>query len=153
MVLPEGKAAGGLPDTLDRPGPSGGMADATDSKSVVRKDVWVRVPPRAPRSSIHSVYMGQRLLHRRLAQVSFRIRELRAELLVVSDQLSHVTDDANDKSLRALVAETPSAQFEYRDAQKHADVMKRHHDQIVTELTDLDRRMNELLDRMKEPST
>ena len=30
------------------PGPSGGMADATDSKSVVRKDVWVQVPPRAP---------------------------------------------------------------------------------------------------------
>lgn len=35
-------------DTLFRPGPSGGMADATDSKSVVRKDVWVRLPPRAP---------------------------------------------------------------------------------------------------------
>ena len=30
--------------------PSGGMADATDSKSVVRKGVWVRVPPRAPKS-------------------------------------------------------------------------------------------------------
>ena len=29
--------------------PSGGMADATDSKSVVRKGVWVRVPPRAPK--------------------------------------------------------------------------------------------------------
>ncbi|MEY4634161.1 MAG: hypothetical protein RLZ18_1533, partial [Actinomycetota bacterium] len=24
------------------------MADATDSKSVIRKDVWVQVPPRAP---------------------------------------------------------------------------------------------------------
>ena len=27
---------------------SGGMADATDSKSVVRKGVWVRLPPPAP---------------------------------------------------------------------------------------------------------
>ena len=26
----------------------GGMADATDSKSVVREDVWVQVPPSAP---------------------------------------------------------------------------------------------------------
>jgi hypothetical protein len=26
------------------------MADATDSKSVVRKGVWVRVPPRAPKN-------------------------------------------------------------------------------------------------------
>jgi hypothetical protein len=97
--------------------------------------------------------MGQRLLHRRLAQVSARIRELRAELLVVADQLSHVTDDANDKSLRALVAETPTAQFEYREAQRHADVMKRHHDQITAELTGLDIKLNELLDRMKEPTS
>ena len=29
-------------------GPSGGMADATDLKSVFRKEVWVRIPPRAP---------------------------------------------------------------------------------------------------------
>ena len=28
--------------------PSGGMADATDLKSVIRKGVWVRVPPRVP---------------------------------------------------------------------------------------------------------
>jgi len=152
-VLLEGKGEPVPPDTLFCPGPSGGMADATDSKSVVRKDVWVRVPPRAPRPSIHSVYMVHRLLHRRLAQVSARIRELRAELLVVEDQLSHVTDDANDKSLRALVAETPSAQFEYREAQKHADVMKRHRDQIIVELSGLDKKMNDLLDRMKESTS
>ena len=30
------------------PGPGGGMADAADSKSAVRKGVWVQVPPRAP---------------------------------------------------------------------------------------------------------
>ncbi len=34
--------------SMRKPGPSGGMADAADSKSAVRKDVWVRVPPRAP---------------------------------------------------------------------------------------------------------
>jgi hypothetical protein len=79
--------------------------------------------------------------------------ELRSELLVVADQLSHVTDDANDKSLRALVAETPSAQFEYREAQRHADAMKRHHDQILAELSGLDHKMNELLDRMKESTS
>lgn len=27
---------------------SGGMADAEDSKSFVRKDVWVQIPPPAP---------------------------------------------------------------------------------------------------------
>src|SRR4051794_20085730 len=30
------------------PGPSGGMADTTDSKSVARKGVRVQIPPRAP---------------------------------------------------------------------------------------------------------
>lgn len=33
--------------TLGFPGRSGGMADATDSKSVARKGVWVQVPPPA----------------------------------------------------------------------------------------------------------
>lgn len=39
-----GESAATLVLTLS---PSGGMADATDSKSVVRKGVWVRIPPRA----------------------------------------------------------------------------------------------------------
>jgi hypothetical protein len=43
------RAGGALPvSSMRAPGPSGGMADAADSKSAVRKDVWVRVPPRAP---------------------------------------------------------------------------------------------------------
>lgn len=32
--------------TVKQSGPSGGMADAGDLKSPVRKDVWVRIPPR-----------------------------------------------------------------------------------------------------------
>jgi hypothetical protein len=138
--------------TMVDPGPSGGMADATDSKSVARKGVWVRVPPRAPRKSIHCWCMGHRLIQRRLSQVSARMRELTEELRVVEDQMSHIVDEADEKSLRALVSETPSAAFEYRDAKKHADVIQRHHQQIIAELADLDRRMNSLLDRMKEPS-
>ena len=31
-----------------KPRPGGGMVYATDLKSVICKDVWVRVPPRAP---------------------------------------------------------------------------------------------------------
>ena len=80
------------------------------------------------------------------------MRELTEELRVVQDQMSHVVDDADEKSLRALVSETPSAAFENREAKKHADVIQRHHQQIVAELADLERRMNSLLDRMKEPS-
>ncbi|MEI6198770.1 MAG: hypothetical protein WCP83_02390 [Actinomycetota bacterium] len=94
--------------------------------------------------------MGHRLVQRRLSQVSARIRELTEELRVVEDQMSHIVEDADEKSLRALVSETPSAAFEYREAKKHADVIQRHFREIHAELADLERRMNSLLDRMKE---
>ena len=99
------------------------------------------------------MYMGQRLLQRRLAQTAARLKELRLELLVVSDQMSHMVGNANDLSLRALVSETPSAEFEYRESKKHADVIVHHHGQLVDEIADLERRMNDLLDRMKEHSS
>ena len=96
--------------------------------------------------------MGHRLIQRRLSQVSARMRELTEELRVVQDQMIQIVEEADEKSLRALVSETPSAAFEYREAKKHSDVIQRHHQQIVAELADLERRMNSLLDRLKEPS-
>jgi len=67
--------------------------------------------------------MGQRLVHRKLAQTSSRLRELQEELRVVEDQMSQLVDEADELSLRALVSETPSAEFEYREAKKHADAI------------------------------
>ena len=55
--------------------------------------------------------MGRRMLQRRMAAVSARIREVREELRIVDDQLSHLVDDADEKSLRALVSETPAAEL------------------------------------------
>lgn len=94
--------------------------------------------------------MGQRFLQRRLTQASFRIRELRDELRVVEDQLSHMTDEADDLSLRAMVSETPGASYEYREAKKHADAMSRHRDGLVAEISGLENKINEYLDRMKD---
>jgi hypothetical protein len=78
------------------------------------------------------------------------MKELKTELLVVKDQLDHLLDESHDKSLRALVSETPSADFECREAKKHCDVMQKHHDGIVAEIIQLELRINELLDRMRE---
>jgi chromosome segregation ATPase len=88
-------------------------------------------------------------VQRKLAQASSRIKEIRDELCVVEDQLAALTDDADDKSLRALVSETPVAGHEYREAQRHADAMRRHRDGLVSELADLEARINELLDKME----
>ena len=92
--------------------------------------------------------MGQRLLQRKLHQTSSRLRELREELRIVEDQLSQLAADADEKALRALVAETPVTAFEHRDAQKHADAMQRHHDKVKASIIELEQKMDELLDRL-----
>ena len=92
--------------------------------------------------------MGQRLLQRKLHQTSSRIRELREELRIVEDQLSQLAADADEKALRALVAETPYAAFEHRDAQKHADAMQAHYEKVKAAITELEKKMDELLDRL-----
>ena len=77
------------------------------------------------------------------------MREIREELTVVEDQLAVLADDADDKSLRALVAETPAAEHEYREANRHAEAMRRHRDALVAEMDELSARMNDLLDKME----
>jgi len=77
------------------------------------------------------------------------MREIREELSVVEDQLAVLADDADEKSLRALVSETPAADHEYREASRHARAMRRHRDALVSEMGELEARMNELLDRME----
>lgn len=92
--------------------------------------------------------MGTWLLERRLTKVSTRLRSLRAELAVIDEQLAHLGDDADDQAIRALVAETPGASFEARDAQRHVDAMEKHRAHVVEEIGELEGRQDELLDRM-----
>jgi 3-deoxy-D-manno-octulosonate 8-phosphate phosphatase KdsC-like HAD superfamily phosphatase len=92
--------------------------------------------------------MGSWLLERRLTKVSSRLRALRAELAVIDEQLIHLGDDADDQAIRALVSETAGASFEARDAQRHVDAMAKHRAHVVQEITELEGRQDELLDRM-----
>lgn len=92
----------------------------------------------------------RRPVERRLATLSTRVREITEELRVVEDQLSHMVDEADDLGVRALVSETPAAEFDYREARRHADAMTRHRDALRAELAATEGRINELLDKMKE---
>ncbi|MBA3604507.1 MAG: hypothetical protein M3487_01560 [Actinomycetota bacterium] len=92
--------------------------------------------------------MGSWLTERRLTQVATRLRALRDELSMIDEQLTHLADDADDLALRALVAETPSASFESNDARKHVDAMRRHRDHVVAEISGLEARQDDLLDRL-----
>lgn len=94
-----------------------------------------------------STFSG-RLIERRLVRGSLTLRQLREELRVVDEQLSMLTDDAYDKELRSLVAETPHAAFEHRDAQGHVNSLGRHRDHILREIAELELRQDSLLDKL-----
>ena len=92
--------------------------------------------------------MSKWLVERKLSESAERLRQLRAELGVVDEQLSFLIDAADEARLRAMVSETPMADREHREAQKHADAMGRHRSQLVIQIGELEQTQNELLERL-----
>ncbi len=92
--------------------------------------------------------MSKSLVERRLSQVAGRLRQLRDELDVSAEQLAHLADAADDARLRALVSETPVADVDHRQAERHAEAMRRHREALLDEIAKLERSQDELLDRL-----
>ena len=88
------------------------------------------------------------MLERKLSEVSDRMRALRDELRVADEQLSFLAETADDLRLRALVSETPLAERDHADAQKHVDAMAKHRATVAAELAELERAQDDLLDRL-----
>jgi hypothetical protein len=81
------------------------------------------------------------------------MKKVSRELAVADEQLAHMDDEAEEARLRALVSETPLAGQDYRESQRHADAMRRHRDQLVAEVADLENAQNDLLDRLVATAT
>lgn len=92
--------------------------------------------------------MSRWLVEKRLSQSADRLKRMRTELQVVDEQLLFLAEAADEARLRALVSETPLADKEHRDAQKHADAMNRRRAEIVRCIQELERAQDELLDRL-----
>ncbi len=92
--------------------------------------------------------MSRSLVERRLAEVSSRLRQLRDDLAVSEEQLTHLAEAADDARLRSLVSETPLADREHHDAQRHADAMQRHRAELLEGIERLEQTQDELLDRL-----
>jgi len=90
------------------------------------------------------------MIERRLRETSVRLRRLREELSVVDEQLGHLEDEAGDKALRSLVSETSGAGVEYREAQLHADAMRKHRQRVKNTILELEAKQDELLDKMSQ---
>jgi hypothetical protein len=92
--------------------------------------------------------MSRSLIERRLTELGGRLRELRKELAILDEQLAHLAGAADDAHLRALVSETPLADHEHREAQRHADAMARQRDEVVSIIARLEADQDNLLDRL-----
>lgn len=92
--------------------------------------------------------MSRSLIERRLTELGGRLKELRKELAIIDEQLAHLGDSADDAHLRALVSETPLADHEAREAQRHADAMARQRDEVVSIIARLEADQDNLLDRL-----
>lgn len=92
--------------------------------------------------------MARWLLERRISEVSERLKRLRGELEVLDEQLAFFVDAADEARLRALVSETPLADREHHEAQKHADAMTQSKADLLEAIESLQRSQDELLDRL-----
>ena len=92
--------------------------------------------------------MSRSLLERKLSEVTGRMQALRDELRVAEEQLQALAEEADEARIRALVSETPLAEREHAEAQRHADAMARHRAAVQAELDDLERTQDDLLDRL-----
>ena len=63
------------------------------------------------------------------------------------EQLVQISDEADESRLRALVSETPIAEREYREAQRHADRLRQHRDELAARVARLEADQDALLDR------
>ena len=92
--------------------------------------------------------MAQRLLKKKLADTSLRLRQLQEELKINEEQLVHFSDEADEARLRSLVSETPLADQKHREANKHAESMRKHKYMLQTEIERVEALQDELLDQM-----
>jgi hypothetical protein len=92
--------------------------------------------------------MSRWLLERRLSDVAERLKRTKAELAVIDEQLAFFAEAADETRLRALVSETPLADRENHEAQKHADSRARERAAVVSSIEELERSQDELLDRL-----
>lgn len=92
--------------------------------------------------------MGKTLIERRLRDVSERLKTVRAEVAVAEEQLAHFAEEADEARLRALVSETPLAEHDHHEAERHAEAMRRHRDTLAAEVKQLEQAQDALLDRL-----
>lgn len=87
-------------------------------------------------------------VERRLLEVHARLVRARQELAVVEEQLDVFLETAEETRIRSLVSETPLADRDWQEAQRHADAMLRARDAAGERVAELERTQDELLGKL-----
>ena len=93
--------------------------------------------------------MSRSLIERRLREVTGRLQRARTELVALDEQLEFFADAAEEARIRALVSETPLADREHAEAQKHADAMARSRAAVTASIAELEQAVDDLLGRLE----
>jgi len=92
--------------------------------------------------------MKRARIERRLRQISEQIKSLRDDLGQTDEQSRQLADEADDARIRALVSETPLAEREHRQADRHSERLRRHRERTSARLRELEIEQDQLLDRL-----
>jgi hypothetical protein len=92
--------------------------------------------------------MHRTTIERRLSDAHDRLVRARAELAILDEQLVVINEIADDTRMRALVSETPGASREHDEANRHAAAMIQTRANLADRVAELQRRQDELLDRL-----
>ena len=111
-------------------------------------EAGLRLRVEVARGAYNCPPMHRSTIERRLSDAHERLVRARAELAVLDEQLVVVNEIADDTRLRALVAETPVASREYDEANRHATAMLQTRNALAEQIAELERRQNELIDRL-----
>ncbi len=92
--------------------------------------------------------MKRSSVERRLSETHAKLMAARQELAIVEEQLTWFADDADDARIRSLVSETPIADREWHEANRHAQAMERSLGMARQRVAELERQLDDLLDQL-----
>ncbi|HBQ51336.1 MAG: hypothetical protein EBY08_03395 [Actinobacteria bacterium] len=93
--------------------------------------------------------LNNKFVERRLRRGSQTLRELRDELRITSEQLEFIEGEAQEKEMRAMVAETADAALEHHEAQKNLEAIQKYHRHLVSSIAEHEIRQDQLLDKLE----
>ncbi|HJM22116.1 MAG TPA: hypothetical protein QF409_09045 [Acidimicrobiales bacterium] len=96
--------------------------------------------------------MSSKTVERQLRRTSQQIAALRAELVLLDEQWTHLSDEADTARLHSLVSETPISERTHQRAARHAEVIGQERSQLAARLGELECRQDALLDQMSGSS-